>query len=102
MKKSNILALILIIVSVLSLCAACSSDSSRGIDYVMSAEEFPLLPVEGRDNLFYDPIEGIVYFAGRMATTTYKGYGFMSPYYADNDKLYHYDPKTQTLYTRED
>lgn len=104
MRKSSIFALALTIVLFLSLCAVCSFTlgEKAGIDYVMSADEFPLLPVEGKDNLYYDPVEGIVYFVGRMATTTYKGYGFMSPYYADNDKPYHYNPETQTLYTRED
>lgn len=54
------------------------------------------LPVEGREGLYYDPIEKIVYIMFSEMSAA-QGYGYMSPYYADNGLPYKYDPATHKL-----
>lgn len=62
-------------------------------DYTRTAG---MLPIEGRDNLYYDPKECIVYMIfNEMAGS--RGYGYMSPYYASNGLPYLYDPMTNKL-----
>lgn len=70
-------------------CAASQGDKNY-------ANNTLLLEVPGRQDLYYDPNEKVVYivFSERSG---YAGYGYMSPYYAQNGKPYLYDPKANSL-----
>lgn len=59
------------------------------------------IQIEGHDNLYYDPQEEIVYVIF-SEMSGYKGYGYMSPYYASNGRPYGYDPHTGELVKIED
>lgn len=84
--KKRVIALTLILLLLLSSCVG-------GASYSTAAN---LDPIPGRDFLYYDPVEGIVYIIYHEYVGN-QGYGYMSPYYASNGLPYRYDVKTQTL-----
>jgi hypothetical protein len=57
-----------------------------------------LLPIETETDLYYDKDTKIVYiiFNERIG---YNGFGYMSPYYADNGQVYRYDTVNKELQT---
>lgn len=54
------------------------------------------IEVPGRDNLYYDPQEKIVYIIFNEFLGYY-GYGYMSPYYASNGLPYKYDTRSNSI-----
>lgn len=89
MKK--IIAIVLTLLLCLTLTSCSTSEGPK--DYEQHTN---LVAVTGRDNLYYDPDTKIVYmiFNEGMGNT---GFGYMSPYYADNGLPYLYDANSQTL-----
>lgn len=92
MKK--IIMLLLTILMCVSL-AACSGYSTYegNKDYI---RDTGFIEIAGEKNLYYDPATKIVYVMFNEASG-YKGYGYMSAYYAPNGLPYTYDVETQTL-----
>lgn len=89
MKK--LLLLIVIMVMLVGLFA-CSTESVRN-----SESNVRLLAVPGMSNLYYDSQTKVVYLALKEDYGGYRGYGYMSPYYATNGFPYLYDPFNQEL-----
>lgn len=88
--KKKILVLIAAVLLCFSLTACATNVSGSTISHA------GMVSIEGEDTLYYDPSTRIVYimfeeYCGNM------GYGFMSPYYADNGLPYQYDVATKTL-----
>ena len=63
---------------------------------VYSDPAIGLIPIPNRECLYYDPTEKVVYIM-YYEHVDYWGYGYMSPYYAQNGLPYLYDANTQTL-----
>lgn len=99
MKK--ILLLVIGIVLCVSL-AGCSSDNvnNNGIsdnsNSVQRQDNTGFIFIEGHPNLYYDPTTEIVYFIFRERQG-YKGFGYMSVYYAPNGLPYKYDVDNKEL-----
>lgn len=55
-----------------------------------------LVALTEKNNLYYDPDTKIVYFIFNERSG-YAGYGYMSPYYADNGLPYLYDANSQSV-----
>lgn len=89
MKK--ILAILLSFILVLSLCACSPVEGSKNYE-----SHTNLISITGHKNLYYDPCTNIVYIIFNEANG-YKGYGYMSPYYAANGLPYIYDVSANTL-----
>lgn len=88
MKK--LMSLILAVIMVFAL-TSCWGESTTA-----SVSSSPFIKIDNYDNLYYDPVEKTVYvmysyFSG------YQGYGFMSPYYANNGLPYKYDISEKKL-----
>ena len=89
---------VLVVLIILSACYIVTNIPFEGEhDY---AEHAGLLPVKDSEVLYYDPIESTVYIIFNEYTG-YKGYGYMSPYYASNGLPYLYDPQTNQLVLNE-
>ncbi len=82
----------------LTLCAAltgCGGISEGSKNYT---KHTGLVAIDGHDNLYYDPMTKVVYIIfNEMTGSGNRGYGYMSPYYADNGLPYLYDPSTRAL-----
>ena len=89
MKK--IFALLLVLMMCISLVACTPSKGSK--NYESHTE---LVAVTGYDYLYYDTNTKIVYIIFNEAIG-YKGYGYMSPYYAPNGFPYLYDANNRVL-----
>lgn len=89
MKK--IIAILLSIILVISI-SACEIDNSGPKDYTTQTG---FIEISGKDNLYYDPETKVVYII--FNESYYKGYGYMSPYYAPNGFPYIYDANLQEL-----
>lgn len=87
--KKKIFAIVLAIVLVLSLSACVAKG---GTTFMKGGFE----PIPGSNCLMYDPNTRVVYFI-YSEKSGYKGYGFMSAYYAPNGLPYLYDVDTGTL-----
>ena len=92
MKK--IVAVLLAILMCASL-AACSSTYEGDKDYPTRTG---FVEIIGKRNLYYDPDTKIIYIIFNESSGGYRGYGYMSPYYAPNGLPYLYDANSQTLY----
>ena len=89
MKKLTALFLAFLLCAVLTGCAP-----TEGLKNYR--EHIGFIAVTNHDNLYYDPVTRVVYILFNEAMD-YCGYGYMSPYYADNGLPYLYDPSTHTL-----
>lgn len=89
MKK--ILALIVIVCMVFCLCGC-----SRGSKNYNKTTTGRLIPIVGQSDLYYDANTKVVYILFNECAG-YTGYGYMSPYYADNGLPYVYNVESNTL-----
>lgn len=89
MKKSITFMVALALCS--SLCACAPDAGSKNYERTSG-----LVAITGQINLYYDSNTKIVYFIFNEYSG-YKGYGYMSPYYAPNGFPYRYDANNQTL-----
>lgn len=85
---------ILVLIAAVLLCFSLASYGANVSSSV--ANHANMIAIEGKDTLYYDSTTRIVYimfeeYCGQL------GYGFMSPYYADNGLPYQYDVATKTL-----
>lgn len=90
MKK--ILALIVIVCMVFCLCG-CANKGSKNYNKTTTGR---LIPIVGQSDLYYDANTKVVYILFNECTG-YTGYGYMSPYYADNGLPYVYNVESNTL-----
>lgn len=86
--------IVVIVIVLLIACAALSMMVSEGPESYSA--HTGLLKVENYDNLYYDPVEKVVYILFNEMSG-YRGYGYMSPYYASNGRPYLYDTQTKSL-----
>lgn len=93
MNKKCITSLILLFLMCISL-SGCSLTEVNITEITNSR----LLPIETETDLYYDKDTKIVYiiFNERIG---YNGFGYMSPYYADNGQVYRYDTVNKELQT---
>lgn len=93
MNKKCITSLILLFLMCISL-SGCSPTEVNITEITNSR----LLPIETETDLYYDKDTKIVYiiFNERIG---YNGFGYMSPYYADNGQVYRYDTVNKELQT---
>lgn len=93
MNKKCITSLILLFLMCISL-SGCSLTEVKITEITNSR----LLPIETETDLYYDKDTKIVYiiFNERIG---YNGFGYMSPYYADNGQVYRYDTVNKELQT---
>lgn len=87
--KKKILAIMLGLILCLGMtgCASCENENYY--------EDSNLIPIE--DNLYYYSTTHIVYIVFCKSTASQLGYGYMSPYYSENGKLYTYDTDTKQI-----
>ena len=92
MKKIIVILLAILLCVYLTACGT----TEGGKNYTSHTG---FVEVIGKKNLYYDPDTKIVYVIfNEDAGTGYRGYGYMSPYYASNGLPYLYDANSQTLY----
>ena len=91
--RNKIIALILTVVIVLCL-SGCSGTFEGSKDYKKRTGG-RLQPTMMQD-LYYDPNTKIVYILFNE-WTGYRGYGYMSPYYAPNGRPYVYNVETNSI-----
>lgn len=93
MKKFLVLTIcILLFVSTMG----CSSTQLK--EDANYEERSSLVKIEGRQALYYDENTNIVYLVfNECSWSGYRGYGYMSPYYAPNGYPYLYDVESNSL-----
>ena len=91
MKK--VITLVLVILIVLSMTACSTSPGSKNYEEHTNNR---LIQTRVDKNLYYDPNTKIVYIIFNEAIG-YKGYGYMSPYYANNGLPYVYNVERNCL-----
>lgn len=71
----------------------CDSEASKNYSKTTHNR---LLPIETETDLYYDKNTKIVYMIFNEKDG-YRGYGYMSPYYSENGKLYRYNTEAKVL-----
>ncbi len=89
MKK--IFAILFAAILCVSLCACSPVEGNKNYE-----NHTNLTVIAEYKNLYYDPSTNIVYILFNEASG-YKGYGYMSAYFAPNGLPYTYDVSTHTL-----
>lgn len=96
MKKVASIVVILLICMILIACLVASI--LENVEESKQTLNFEFEQVVGKDNLYFDPNTGIVYIIfSKHSWSGYRGYGYMSPYYAPNGKPFLYDPNDHIL-----
>lgn len=90
MKK--FISILMTVCLVLCLCG-CTYEGSKGYNKTTTGR---LVSVTGQSDLYYDANTKVVYILFNECAG-YSGYGYMSPYYADNGFPYSYNVETNKL-----
>lgn len=84
------------IMMLLLMCVSITGCVFKGSKDFTKTTNNRLLPIETKTDLYYDKDTKIVYLIFNEQSG-YAGYGYMSPYYSENGKLYRYDVKLKEL-----